>query len=161
MKLPAAIRIILLLFGFSLRAVADDSLDFLIGEWDIFNAAGKGSGTTKVEAALPGAALTEVRRGLDGRELKLWYFYSETDKAWKSVFAGPNGTMRELRVTERLPDGSIRMLGRFPNATGPASLSRFTYYKQADGSVRRHLETSTDDGATWKTIVDATYRKKP
>lgn len=161
MKLPAAIRIILLLFGFSLRAVADDSLDFLIGEWDIFNAAGKPSGTTRVEVTLPGAALTEVRRGLDGKELRLWYFYSETDKMWKSVFAGPNGAMRELLATERLPDGSVRMLGRFPNATGPASQSRFTYYRQADGSVRRHLETSADDGATWKTIVDATCRKKP
>lgn len=161
MKLPAPLRVVLLLLGFSLRAVADDSLDFLIGEWDIFNAAGKPSGTTKVEAALPGAALTEVRRGLDGKELKLWYFYSEPDKAWKSVFAGPNGAMRELLATERMPDGSIRMQGRFPNATGPAFQSRFTYYKQPDGSVRRHLETSADDGATWKTVVDATYRKQP
>ncbi len=161
MKSPAPLRFALLLFCCTLRATADDSLDFLIGEWNIFNAAGKPSGTTKVEAALPGAALTEVRRGLDGKELKLWYFYSEPDKAWKSVFAGPNGAMRELLATEKMPDGSVRMLGRFPNATGPASQSRFTYYKQADGSVRRHLEISADDGATWKTIVDATYRKKP
>jgi hypothetical protein len=156
-------RLVLLVLFLSLgpRAIADESLDFLIGEWDITNAAGQPVGTTKVEAALPGAALTEVRRGLDGRELKLWYFYAEPEHAWKSVFAGPNGAMRELLTTEKLPDGSVRMLGRFPNSTGPAAQSRFTYYKLTDGSVRRHLETSTDDGVTWKTIVDATYRKKP
>jgi hypothetical protein len=155
------LRLSALLLLCSLRAIADDSLDFLIGEWDIVNAAGKPTGTTKVEAALPGAALSEVRRGLDGKELKLWYFYSETDRAWKSLFAGPNGAMRELLTTEKMPDGSIRMLGRFPAAKGPAAQSRFTYYKLTDGSVRRHLETSADDGATWKTIVDATYRRKP
>ena len=60
MKSPAPLRFILLLFCCTLRAAADDSLDFLIGEWDIFNAAGKPSGTTKVEAALPGAALTAL-----------------------------------------------------------------------------------------------------
>lgn len=145
---------------FTTRGFADDTLDFLLGEWDIFNAAGKPMATTKVEATVPGIAITEVRRALDGRELKLWYFYSEADKAWKSVFAGPNNATRELVVSEKMPDGSIRMLGRFPNATGSAAQSRFTYYKLPDGSVRRHLETSEDDGATWKTIVDATYRKK-
>lgn len=143
------------------RAVADDSLDFLLGEWDIFNPAGKPTATTKVEAAVPGIAITEVRRALDGRELKLWYFYAEPAKTWKSVFVGPHGATRELVMTEKLADGSVRMLGRFPAASGPAVQSRFTYIKLPDGSVRRHLESSEDDGATWKTIVDATYRKKP
>jgi len=143
-----------------LRAFADDSLDFLLGEWDIVNAAGKPAGTTRVEAVLPGAALAEVRRTADGSELRFWYFYSESDRAWKNIFAGPNGAMRELLTKEKLSDGSIRMLGRFPNAAGPASQSRFTYFKLPGGTVRRLLEVSEDDGATWKTLVDATYRKK-
>ena len=168
MKLPpprsirfGVVLVFLLGLSGSLHAAGDNSLDFLIGEWDIFNATGKPTGTAKVEAVLPGAALTEVRRSMDGSELKFWYFYSETDRAWKNIFAGPTGAMRELLTKEKLPDGSVRMLGRFPNPNGTVSQSRFTYYKLPDGSVRRHLEVSDDDGATWKTIVDATYRKKP
>lgn len=145
---------------FASRCLADDTLDFLLGDWDIFNAAGKQTATTKVEATVPGVAITEIRRAPDGRELKLWYFYSEPEKAWKSVFVGPNGATRELVVVEKMPDGSVQMLGRFLNASGPAAQSRFTYYKLPDGSVRRHLEASEDDGKTWKTLVDATYRKK-
>src|SRR5690349_8125561 len=118
MQLRRILPLVVLFTSLGLHAAADDTLDFLIGEWDIFNAAGKQTGTTKVEATLPGAALTEVRRALDGKELKLWYFYSEADHAWKSVFAGPNGAMRELIATEKMPDGSVRMLGRFPSATG-------------------------------------------
>lgn len=155
------LRFNVLLLSLNLCAAADDSLDFLLGDWDIYNAAGQQTATTKVEAAVPGIALTEVRRAIDGRELKLWYFFSEADHAWKSVVVGPNGAVRELLTMEKMSDGSIRMLGRFPKAGGAAAQSRFTYYKHPDGNVRRHLETSEDDGASWKTVVDATYKRKP
>ena len=42
-------------------------------------------------------------------------------------------------------------------------LVRMSYSKNADGSVRQHGEQSTDEGKTWATSFDFTYRpaKKP
>ena len=38
---------------------------------------------------------------------------------------------------------------------------RITWTPNADGSVRQHWETSTDDGKTWKTSFDGLYRHPP
>ena len=141
-------------------AAGDTSLDFLLGEWAVINPAGEQVATSSVTAVLPGAALQETRMAKDGRELRLWYFYSEARHAWTSVFQGPHGAMRELVATEINGDGSVLMHGRFANPDGSFAQSRFNYTKLPDGQVRRVLEVSEDDGRTWKVLVDARYQRK-
>ena len=38
-----------------------------------------------------------------------------------------------------------------------AAINRITWPPRADGSVRQHWQTSSDDGASWTTVFDGLY----
>jgi hypothetical protein len=53
-------------------------------------------------------------------------------------------------------DGAMMMSGVVEQGT----IERITWTPDADGSVRQHWQQSTDDGETWATVFDGTYRRQ-
>lgn len=152
----------LLFAGPCLRAASDDSLDYLAGEWDIFDAAGKQIGTSVVAVQEKNAALYEIRTFNEGVPQKLWFFNTEFEGGWKQAFmSGRSHLMREFRTEEKMPDGRLRMGARYQTANGDVTTFRiFLSGPDATGATRRVLESSKDEGQTWIPVFDYTYRRK-
>src|SRR5690348_4149783 len=71
-------------------------LDFLVGDWQVTDAAGR-SGHSRIVAQVPGAMLYELREvGGDGL-LPLWFEYSERSRGWLQLFPSPAG-IREFAL---------------------------------------------------------------
>jgi hypothetical protein len=137
-------------------------LSHLAGSFEILDASGEHVGASTGEIVHPGAAIFESRR-FDSRanEQKLWFFNSEFQNGWKQLFVGRNGTVREFLTEEVLPDGGLILGGRFSTADGLSTRFRMLITApDAEGGHRRHLESTTDDGAGWSTVFDLMYRRQ-
>lgn len=67
------------------------------------------------------------------------------------------------RVTEysgAWRDGALRFEAAQPQPDGSISLLKMTFTPLPDGAVRQHGETSTDNGKSWSSSFDFTYRRK-
>ena len=141
------------------------NFDFWIGEWEVTTLAAGPAGPkaeSSIEKAIEGCAIIEHwfaagRGGPPGtRGTSLNYFNPATGK-WKQHWVTDTGIITEYEGTFR--DGSMRFV--VVSTTGPANgIGRMTFTPLRDGSVRQHLEQSTDAGNTWITTFDANYSKK-
>lgn len=89
----------------------------------------------------------------------LWLARLEHQDGWTQLFLSPAG----IREFPRLSDK-----GQWPVvfgsgvtlANGTAALFRLTVDKQSDDEHHRLLEMSTNDGASWRTVLNYTYRRE-
>ena len=144
--------------GSGLSAASDQSLDFIVGNFTVHDAAGKEVGVSTAQVAEAGAAIHERRKIGAGREQQLWFYCYTKDKTWRQFFLDRSGGINEFTAREKLPDGTLKLEGSFAPAEGPAVLFRMAITPLADHAHRRHLESSRDNGASWTTVFDYTYR---
>ncbi len=139
------------------------TLDFWIGDWEVF-AGERKVGDNRVAKALQGCAITESWSAADGDAGQSLYYVEPAEMRWKQVWvtgrALAPGGLKEKRLVETLPGGGLRFQGIVRDAAGRSWLDRTTLAARPDGSVRQHIETSTDEGATWSTSFDAIYRRR-
>jgi hypothetical protein len=137
-------------------------LDFWVGEWDVFVGTQKDGDNviTKIES---GCAITEnwsAQGGGTGRSL---FYVVPPDLRWRQVWvtgvALAPGGVKEKREVE-VSSGAIRFQGTVSDTAGRSWLDRTTLTPNPDGSVRQHIEISTDNGTTWRTTFDAVYRRR-
>ncbi len=133
--------------------------DFWIGEWNVFNPAGIQVGESSVQLILDECVIFENWTNSAGSEGKSFNMYDATAGIWRQTWVAQSGTWTEfrgdwngthMRITTdnvKQPDGTFKK-------------RRMTFTPNADGSVRQHGEMSADDGKTWTTEYDLTYRKK-
>lgn len=135
------------------------TLDFWIGEWDVFVADAR-VGTDRVEKVLGGCAVMEHwtdARGSEGKSL----FWVEPGGDWRQVWVtdaatAPGGT-KEKRLVERVEGGGVRFQGEVPLPDGGGYLDRTTLTPLDDGRVRQVIEVSGDGGRSWTARFDAVY----
>jgi len=132
--------------------------DFWIGSFEVRLPDGSVAGHNVIESALNGCLITEHWTGAGGSEGRSINFYDRDDKRWHQIWIDSQGGV--LRLTGGIVDGSMVLEGTTPDKGGNFQRQRIRWTPLSDGSVRQHWESSADDGATWTTVFDGTYRQQ-
>lgn len=139
--------------------------DFWLGEWEVFDPAGKPVGQSRIEAILNGCVIAEhwtsggnPPGAGDGKSFNL---YNAQTGQWEQFWVDAQGT--RLVLHGNFAGGSMVLSGQQPKPdakTGIAQRERISWTPNADGSVRQLWESSVDDGKTWTIAFDGQYRRK-
>ena len=133
--------------------------DFWLGQWEVTNPAGKLAGRSRIESILGGCVLQENWDSPSGVSGKSFNLFNATTGHWEQFWVDNSGS--RLHLSGGMHEGSMLLQGTQDKAdatTGVVQRERITWTPNADGSVRQHWETSTDEGKTWKTSFDGLYR---
>jgi hypothetical protein len=136
--------------------------DFWLGQWDVTNPAGQLAGHSRIESILGGCVLLENWDSPSGVSGKSFNIFNAATGQWEQFWVDNSGS--RLHLSGGLAAGNMVLQGvqDKPNAqSGLKQHERITWTPNADGSVRQHWETSTDDGKSWKTSFDGLYRHPP
>lgn len=136
------------------------AFDFWIGTWDVYGRNGALVGTNTIEPVLDGCALREHWRNANGQvEGFSFSLYDGLRREWVQYWVDNSGGT--LVLSGQRTDGTMDLRGERPNpATGRSQKQRVRWIPGDDGSVRQWWETSDDNGATWQTSFDGTYRRR-
>ena len=132
--------------------------DFFVGEWNAFNPQRRHVGSTVIQRIASGCGVLENWRDAFGNEGKSINFYDTADKKWHQYWIGTNGV--PLRYSGVYRDNAIRYEGEPTTANGVKTLTRLTFFKLDDNTVRQLAENSADDGKTWNVGYDFKYVRK-
>lgn len=131
--------------------------DFWIGEWAPQNAQGVTVGTSSIQLILSNCVILENWETpvSAGRSFNVW---DVRDGKWHQTWVDNRGLITHYKGG--LVDGEMVLVSEaFVNGT--KTLSKMTFTKLPDGSVRQLGENSTDDGKTWSTTFDFKYVRVP
>lgn len=137
------------------------AFDFWVGEWDVYPA-GKDTlvAQSRIEKLYGGCAIREswmpVRGGGGG---SLSAYDPKTGRWHQSWVGGGPGT---VYFDGGAVGDAMILTGWWPGSgpRGEDGLTRMTYSPLDGGAVRQHGEFSADQGVTWTTSFDFTYRPK-
>lgn len=130
--------------------------DFWLGEWEVLGPKGNRAGTNSITRAHGGCVVLERWSGAGGVTGSSFNIYTPATRTWHQIWVDNGGTL--LQLEGQFADGRMRLEGAGLTAKGPM-LNRITWTPQPDGSVRQFWEISTDDGKTWQTSFDGSYRR--
>jgi len=140
-------------------APAYRQFDFWVGEWEVRNPRNQVAGTSRITSILGGCALHERWTGTTGSNGESFNIYDATSKRWHQTWVDNSGLLAQFDGGLS-PQGAMILEGPGRSPTGAPARSRMTFTPLPDGAVRQHWEYSTDDGKTWQTSFDGTYRKQ-
>ena len=80
--------------------------------------------------------------------------YDHIAGRWHQCWMDMTGLVLDLYGN--LVDGAMVMSG----GVEQGKIERISWTPDPDGSVRQHWQQSTDDGTTWVTVFDGTYRRQ-
>jgi len=110
-------------------------------------------GRNEITSVHNDCVLLESWRGKGGITGMSFNLYDAGRKKWRQTWVDSTGGMLEL-------EGAFAD-GRMVLASTPGkAISRITWQLLPDGRVRQLWETSSDNGATWKTAFDGLYEKR-
>ena len=123
--------------------------DFWVGNWDVYNARGQHVARSLIEKVY-GCGVRENWMPFNGAGGGSLNIYVTSSKNWEQFWIDGGGSRATFKGGW---DGKAMVLdGDWGRRT------RMTYSKNADGSVRQLVEQSSDQGKTWATAYDFTYR---
>jgi len=125
-------------------------LDFWVGKWDVFNPKGKMVAHSLIEQVY-GCGIRENWMPFSNQPGGSLSVYVPGEKHWEQFWIDSSGS--RAFFTGGWDGKAMVITGKWG---GP--LVRMSYSKNADGSVRQFGEQSTDDGKTWASSFDFTYR---
>ena len=134
--------------------------DFWLGQWEVTNPAGQLAGRSRIESILDGCVLLENWDSPSGVSGKSFNIFNTDSGHWEQFWVDNSGS--RLHLSGGMEEGSMVLQGVQDKAdakTGVTQRERITWTPNADGSVRQHWETSSDDGKSWKTSFDGLYRR--
>ncbi len=135
--------------------------DFWVGEWEVYrNGQDSQVANSRIERKFNGCAVIENWMPLQSPGGTSLNHFDGASGRWHQKWVGSSPGSAEFEGG--VVDGKMVLTGYWPNAIGPGqdALTRMTYTKNADGSVRQHGEASTDHGISWQTSFDFIYRPK-
>jgi hypothetical protein len=136
--------------------------DFWIGHWDVYvTGTEKPAGYSHIEMASGGCAILEHWTSIPNAPYtgKSINFIDPASKKWKQVWVGSEGTNVSEFLNGEYRDNAMRFTFESIDTSGKKLLTHFYFFNQAPNQVRQLHETSTDDGTTWTTTYDFTYRR--
>ncbi len=129
--------------------------DFWVGEWLPQNAQGLTVGTSSIQLILKDCVIFENWNtpASSGKSFSL--FDAKIGK-WRQTWVDGAGNITNF--FGGLEGGKMVLTAEVEN-NGVKGLTRMTFSKLDDGSVRQHGENSADGGKTWSTSYDFKYVK--
>ena len=134
--------------------------DFWVGNWTVYqNGTEKIVGFNNIIVVADGCGIQENWKDVTGTNIGTSLNkYSFQKMKWQQFWIDNAGLTLELEGS--FADNKMIMSGSTsPTATFPGFLSRITWFKNPDGSVRQLWEQSTDDGKKWTVSFDGLYKK--
>ena len=132
-------------------------VDFWFGEWEV-TVQGRPAGQSVISSREKGCLVHEQWTSAGGGTGESMNFYDRSDGKWHQVWVASNGSV--LRLSGVLENGSLAYASEGKRPDGTKVLHRLVFTPNADGTVRQHWTTSTDDGKTWNDAFDGLYRKR-
>jgi len=133
--------------------------DFWIGEWEVRNPQGKVAGTSRITSILDGCAIHEEWSGAGGSRGESFNIFDRTTQRWHQTWVDNGGLLAQFDGGLS-SQGAMVLEGAGRTPKGEPARSRMTFTPLPDGAVRQLWEFSTDQGATWTTSFDGTYRRQ-
>jgi hypothetical protein len=135
--------------------------DFWVGEWDAFvTGTSNLAGTSKIEIASGGCMIlenwTSVGQPFSGKSIN---YVDPLTLKWKQVWVGSNGLNVSEFLNGEYNNGAMRFKFEQKTKTGAVQKVKFHFYNISQNEVRQVHQTS-DDGQSWKTTYDFTYKRK-
>jgi hypothetical protein len=123
--------------------------DFWVGRWDVYGPKGKHVANSLIEKVY-GCGIRENWMPIGSAGGGSLNIYVASTKQWEQFWIDSGGSRAHFTGGW---DGKAMVLnGDWGKPT------RMTYTKNADGSVRQLVEQSSDEGKSWATAYDFTYR---
>jgi hypothetical protein len=133
------------------------AFDFWLGEWEVHTPAGKLAGINRIEREYDGCVLHErysTGGPYSGESLNA---YDPGRKVWHQTWVDSAGTL--LLLEGGIREGSMVLEGETTGAEGKVTRQRITWTPNADGSVRQHWQSMSDQG-DWATVFDGLYTRR-
>lgn len=143
------------------EAEAFSAFDFWVGEWDVFpTGAEVVIAQSRIEKLYGGCAIRESWMPLGGAGGGSLSAYDPKTGRWHQSWVG--GGPGTIYFDGGAVGDSMVLTGWWPGSgpKGEDGLTRMTYSPLDGGAVRQHGEFSADQGVTWTTSFDFTYRPK-
>lgn len=138
-------------------SAAHRAFDFWIGDWKVFNAAGKQVGTNSITREEYGCLLVEHWADANGITGQSYNFLDPSTNKWRQLWVSGG----EVTDFEGTPDatGALRLDGisRPRTPGGTTSLVRGTWTANPDGTVTQHFEQQDAATGTWSDTFIGTY----
>jgi len=136
--------------------------DFWIGEWTAFvTGTSFIAGYSRIELASGGCMILEnwTSAGNVPFSGKSINFIDGQSGKWKQVWIGSNAPAVSEFLNGIYQDGAMRFEFQEKTPAGNNQFVKFIFYNEGPDQVRQHHQTSTDDGKTWNTTYDFTYKR--
>lgn len=127
--------------------------DFWIGEWDV-EVKGTVRARSSIQLILDDCVIFE-NYDRDNYSGKSFSSYVAESKTWKQHYVDSKG---EISIWSGRLEGD-RMIFISRNDAGKI-VQRMTYSRTGADRVRQLIETTTDDGKSWKPSFDGTYLRR-
>jgi hypothetical protein len=137
-------------------SVAQRSLDFWLGEWEVRDGT-QTVATSRIESAQQGCVIRETYVQKDGYSGTSLTFHDPVSKRWRQTWVDSTGSVGEF--SGEFSEGAMRFTGETHRADGARILRKMRLVPDA-GNVRQVSEASRDGGATWSPHYDFLYVPK-
>jgi hypothetical protein len=140
-------------------SVQSRQFDFWVGRWSVSpnGHPDRHVADSLIEKLYQGCAVRENWSPLQGGAGGSLSSYVAGEDAWRQTWVDATGARVDFKGGW---DGRAMVLtGLWPQPGHPTRLTRMTYTRQADGSVRQLGESSDDGGKSWQPSFDLIYRK--
>jgi len=132
---------------------ASRQFDFWLGDWDVFDPAGKQVGTNRI-SLLYGCVLHESWKAakMEGQSFNR---YDAERGVWHQTWVDSQGSLLLLEGGVR--DGAMILSDAATPGRKAEAINEIRWTRNDDGSVRQLWLASADGGKTWKTAFDGKY----
>lgn len=133
--------------------------DFWLGTWEVFGSKGDLVGHNDIVLTLNGCALEEHWRAMDGgTEGRSFSMFDGLNQRWVQYWIDNQGGT--LNLSGNLNQGRMVLTGVRPSlTTREPELQRVSWYRIDWRTVVQRWEQSSDDGESWITTFEGTYRR--
>ena len=134
-----------------------ETLDFVLGDWDVYDAQGRLIEERSIETTLDGQVVVEQWRAPGGAEGFGLIFQPPGQDTWRRVEVLDTGVV--LEMTGKVEGGAARLEGFWTHPDGRQVRQRMTLTPQPGGTLQKRTERS-QDGVQWKLAQQTTYRPR-
>ncbi|QEC66124.1 tetratricopeptide repeat protein [Panacibacter ginsenosidivorans] len=134
--------------------------DFWVGEWDVYvTGTTNYAGHSLVQVISGGCAILENWDSPSSTGKSINFIDPNTNK-WKQSWAGSYANGVQEFINGEYRDSAMHFDFERKNAQGNKTMGRFIFYNQGPNQVRQFSESSADNGKTWTTNYDLTYKRR-
>lgn len=132
--------------------------DFWVGDWDVFNAQGTQSGTSKIERILGDCVILENWTDRLGSQGKSFNKYNRDKKQWEQFWVDEQGSTTYF--WGKLEGKDMVFHAEAPQPDGKMGQRKLIFYNLGPDKIRQFSQVTTDGGKTWATEYDLTYIRR-